>query len=88
MLYILKRFDEPVAMIDFAEDGGVKKFRINPENENLAPIHAQEDHQWLKKWWKRRSAPLEQGRIQQMLQQKGFTGTEEYLVRNLGLSSV
>lgn len=86
MLYVLKRKDEIITLIDFLEDGSVYKFHQNLVNPELAPLHAPQNHDWLKQWWKRRSVPISQGNIKSMLEKKGLLGPEDFLLKNLGLS--
>lgn len=86
MNYVLKRKDEIITIIDFADDGSVYKFHQQLINPELAPLHDVNNFDWLKQWWKRRSIPISQGNIRQMLENKGLLGPEDYLLRNLGLS--
>lgn len=86
MLYTLKRKDEIVTLADFLEDGSVYKFHQDMVHPEIAPLHDANDHNWLRRWWKRRSVPVSQGHIKDMLEKKGLLGSEDYLLRNLGLS--
>lgn len=86
MLYVLKRKDEIVTLVDFLEDGSVYKFHQDLVNPEIAPLHAPNNHDWLKQWWKRRSVPIDQGHIRSMLEKKGLLGPEDFLLKNLGLS--
>ncbi|MGN0338327.1 MAG: hypothetical protein ACI4EE_12615 [Lachnospiraceae bacterium] len=86
MLYVLKRRDDIVTVIDFLEDGTIYKFHQELVNPELAPLHDADNHDWLKQWWKRRAVPVGQGHIRQLLERKGLLGPEDYLLKNLGLS--
>ena len=86
MLYVLKRKDDIVTLIDFLEDGTIYKFHQELVNPELAPLHDAENHAWLKQWWKRRAVPVSQGHIRQLLERNGLLGPEDYLLKNLGLS--
>lgn len=86
MNYVLKRKDEIITIIDFADDGSVYKFHQKLVNPELAPLHDANNLNWLKQWWKRRSVPISQGNIRQMLEKKGLLGPEDFLLKNLGLS--
>ena len=86
MLYVLKRKDEIITLIDFLEDGSVHQFHQNLVNPEFAPLHNPDDYDWLKQWWKRRSVPINQGHIKSMLEKKGLLGPEDFLLKNLGLS--
>ena len=37
--YILKRRDEPIAIINFTEEGTIIDYKLVEENEFLAPLH-------------------------------------------------
>lgn len=84
--YLLKRFDEDIAIINLTEDGTILDYKLNSSNEALAPLHDFKSTDWLKKWWSRRAVPISQGHIKAMLERQGFATSEEYLVKNLGLS--
>ena len=71
MLYYLKRKNENIALIDFTPDGDIYEVREIINNE-LSPLHMQNDFNWLKRWWKRRSAPISQGNIRFLLEKKGL----------------
>lgn len=86
MNYVLKRKDDIITIIDFADDGSVYKFHRELVNPELAPLHDANNYDWLKQWWKRRSIPISQGNIRQMLERKGLLGPEDFLLKNLGLS--
>lgn len=86
MLYVLKRKDDIVTLIDFMEDGTIYKFHQKLVNPELAPLHDTGNHDWLKQWWQRRAVPISQGHIRQFLEKKGLLGPEDYLLKNLGLS--
>lgn len=86
MLYVLKRKDETITLIDFLEDGSVYRFHHDLIRPELAPLHDPGNQDWLKQWWRRRSVPLSQGGIKNMLEKKGLLGPEDFLLKNLGLS--
>ena len=88
MLYVLKRKDEIVTLIDFLEYGNIYRYNQELLNPELAPLHDKNNHNWLKDWWKRRAVPINQGHIREFLNEKGFSGNEEYLLDNLGLSLI
>ena len=50
MNYVLKRKDEIITIIDFAEDGTVYKFHKELVNPELAPLHDANKFDWLKHW--------------------------------------
>lgn len=86
MLYVLKRKDDIVTLIDFLEDGSIYKFHQELIHPELAPLHDSNNHDWLKGWWRRRSVPINQGHIREFLEKKDLIGPEDYLLKNLGLS--
>lgn len=65
--YILKRKDEPVAVINLTDEGSILDYKLVTKNKELAPLHAEGSNGWLKKWWKRRAVPIGQGHIKEML---------------------
>lgn len=86
MNYTLKRKDDIITIIDFTDDGSVYKFHQELVHPELAPLHDPNDFNWLRRWWQRRSVPISQGNIRQMLERKGLLGSEDFLFKNLGLS--
>lgn len=44
MLYVLKRKDEVITLLDFLEDGSVYQFHQDSVNPELAPLHNPDDH--------------------------------------------
>lgn len=84
--YLLKRFDEEIAVINLTEDGMILDYKLISSNEALAPLHDFKSTDWLKGWWSRRAVPISQGHIKALLERQGFATSEEYLVKNLGLS--
>lgn len=84
--YILKRRDEPIAIINLAEEGTIIDYKLVKENEVLAPLHDSKSTDWLKQWWSRRAVPISQGHIKAMLEKRGLASPGDYLVKNLGLS--
>lgn len=84
--YILKRRDEPIAIINFTEEGTIIDYKLLEENEFLAPLHDSKSTNWLKQWWSRRAVPISQGHIKAMLEKRGLVSSEDYLIKNLGLS--
>lgn len=82
MNYVLKRKDEIITVIDFADDGSVYKFHQKLINSELAPLHDDNNFSWLKQWWKRRAILITQGNIGQMLEKKGLLGPEDFLFKN------
>ena len=84
--YVLRRKDEPVAIINLTEDGSILNYKLDYKNIELAPLHTEGSTNWLKEWWKRRAVPIEQGHIKAMLEKRGLLSPEDFLVKNLGLS--
>lgn len=84
--YLLKRFDEDIALINLSEDGNILEYKLIEKNASLAPLHDPKSSDWLRTWWNRRAVPISQGHIKALLEKQGFSTSEEYLVKNLGLS--
>ena len=87
MNYYLMRKDEIVAPVVMNQDGKLAKYAKGEElNTRIAPIQFKILSNWLTEWWDKRQLPISQGRVDEMLRKKGLLGSEEYLLRNLGLS--
>lgn len=84
--FLLKRFDEDIAVLSLSEEGHILDYKIVKKNEALAPLHDPKSTDWLRSWWSRRAVPISQGHIKSLLEKMGFSCSEEYLVKNLGLS--
>lgn len=84
--FLLKRFDEDIAVLNLSEDGHILDYKLVEKNAALAPLHNPNDRDWLRGWWSRRAVPISQGHIKALLESRGFSCSEEYLVKNLGLS--
>ena len=86
MLYYLMRKNDLLTAVDIDNSGEMIRFEPVFKNPELAPLHDPNNQNWLKDWWKKRSIPVSQDGIRQILEQKGFSTPEEYLTHNLGLS--
>ena len=69
--YLLKRFDEDIAIINLTEDGVILNAKLNSANEALAPLHDPKSTDWLKKWWSRRAGAISQGQSKEMTEKEG-----------------
>ena len=78
--------DVPVIAVQFSDTGEMIRYNARLCNPEYAPLHDDRDTQFLVKWWKRRSVPLSQGHVARMLEEKGFSGPEDWLCQSLGLS--
>lgn len=85
-MYYLMHRDTPVCVISIdAASGAMLRVSSKKEQEFLPPGGCQ-DVQMLRKWWQRRAVPLNQGKIQWILERLGIASTQSLLTRNLGLS--
>ena len=85
--YYVMHKDIVTAIAEFTPDGNMLAYKANPKEEEHLPLYERKDpHSGLRKWWQQRSIPIDQGKIQEMLSKKGFTGPGQYLIKNLGLS--
>ncbi len=81
------RKDTALLILEINNNGGIEKFSKEGLDDPLLPLQYKADkNEWLKKWWSERAIPLGQGRVDQMLIEKGLLGPGDYLVKNLGLS--
>ena len=86
MLYILMHKDDPVVVVSIDQFGQMTDVNTKVYNPALLPLRHQSVPNGLVKWWKERAVPLSRHGIEQFMQERGFEGPEEYLVKNLGLS--
>lgn len=87
MQYWLMRKEEILTALDIGENGSILKTSQEVRHAELLPLACRGDRgAGLKRWWNERSIPLGQGRVKEMLEEKGLVEPSEYLLRNLGLS--
>lgn len=87
MQYLIMRKNDVITVADFDTDDGTMLWVSDViKNIELAPLHKKSYSTWLKDWWKERSIPIGQHKVEEMLQEKGLIGPEDYLLKNLGLS--
>ncbi len=84
--YYLMRKNETLTLTEFDESGVMTKYSPNLRNYDAAPLAYRTDNKWLKRWWQERSVPLTRDQIEVFLRSNGYSGPEEYLISNLGLS--
>ncbi len=85
------RKNEPVALVLIDPSGKMLEYSrsFHERQLEIAPLeHRDMESQgkWLTTWWSGRSIPLTRDQILTFLENAGYSGPEEYLVRNLGLS--
>lgn len=85
-LYYLKNKDISIALIEFSDDGQLINYDYNIFHPELTPIHDENNHDWLRQWWKRRTIPVNQKGINQILEKNGLIAPGAYIIQNLGLS--
>lgn len=84
--YYIMRKNDIITYTEMSEDGNMLSYSPNIRNIDLAPIQDRYQNDWLKRWWKERSVPVEQDNIRNYLRERGFSVPSEYLIKNLGLS--
>lgn len=85
-LYYLKNKDISIALIEFSDDGQIINYDHNFFHPELAPVHDENNHDWLQQWWKRRAVPVNQNGINRILERSGLVDSGMYIIKNLGLS--
>lgn len=80
------RKDDVITLCDFTEDGQMISYAKEFANPEMAPLEYRASKDYLKKWWSGRQAPIRQGNLEKMLDEKGIGGVSKYLLKNLGLS--
>jgi len=84
--FCLMHKDDPVCAITIDASSGVVLRVSKPVNPELLPLGGNIDAQKLRSWWQRRAVPVGQGKIMRILEKAGISSTQEYLVKNWGLS--
>lgn len=86
MEYFVMRKDEVITLCEINDKGIMVSFSRKYRNPKLAPLEfrAYPDH--IARWWNNRKIPVSQGKVQEMLKQKGLISPDEFLLKNLGLS--
>ena len=81
------RKDEVLLGLDIGENGYINRVTRETRHDELLPLAYRYERQTgIRRWWNERSVPIGQGRIKEMLEERGLVNSSEYLVRNLGLS--
>ena len=86
MEYFLMRKNEVVTLCSLTEDGQMISWAKHFRNPELAPLEHRASQDYLRHWWNNRKTPIRQGRLEQMLTEKGMADSAVFLIRNLGLS--
>lgn len=86
MEYLLMRKDEAVTICEITDNGTMIAYAENYRNPELAPLEYRASKDHIARWWKSRQIPIGQGRVEEMLRQRGLAAPGEFLIRNLGLS--
>ena len=87
--YFLMRKNDIVTIVRINSEGKMLAFAsdIGDSARQIAPIaYMAQPGEWLYKWWDDRSVPITRYQIKDFLRKAGYTGPEQYLVKNLGLS--
>lgn len=83
--YLMHKNDIVIAVTLDQVNGSIIKTSAEGNSE-LLPLGAKVSVNNLKKWWDRRAVPMSQGNMKRILQEAHISSTQEYLMRNLGLS--
>ena len=86
MQYYLMRKDTAFGVAEIDSAGEMLKNKIREDLADLAPLMNMSDPGWIRAWWQKRSIPLNQDGVTEMLRDNGYDGPAEYLTHNLGLS--
>lgn len=86
MEYYLMRKDEVLTLCDFTNNGQMIAYSERFREPELMPLGYRVYPDYLKRWWADRKIPLRQGRVEEMLKNKGMLDSSDYMLRNLGLS--
>ncbi|MEG0963284.1 MAG: hypothetical protein RSF88_10570 [Lachnospiraceae bacterium] len=86
--YFLMHKDEKVKSLVMEVETGTILKQSTTSNEELMPLGARKSAKDFRNWWERRAVPVSQGKIKELLEQKNISTTQEFLLRNLGLSLI
>ena len=86
MEYYLMRKDEVLTLCELTDDGQMIAYSERFREPELMPLGYRISPDYLKRWWSDRRIPLSQGRVEEMLRDKGMLDSSEYMLKNLGLS--
>ena len=86
MKYWLMRKNKRITALDFSDDGVLLRYSSEITDPELAPLEYRASKDHIARWWRARQIPLSQGRVEEMLRQRGLAAPGEFLIRNLGLS--
>ena len=86
MIFEIMRKDIHIASAEFDTIGNMGKFVKKEGYEDLLPLQERIMTDSLRQWWNKRAVPMSQGGVREMLKKADVNFTEEYLVKNLGLS--
>lgn len=86
MEYFLMRKDDVVTLCEISANGTMIAYSPNFRNPELAPLEYKSYKDHIIRWWNGRQIPIRQGRIEEMLRERGLAAPGAYLIRNLGLS--
>ena len=86
LMFSLMHRNNPVCAVTIDASSGVMLRVGKPINPELLPLGGNIDAEKLRLWWRHRAVPMGQGRIMRILERAGISSTQEYLVKNWGLS--
>jgi hypothetical protein len=84
--YILMHRNDEAAVVEFNLEDGYMLDVLEKKNQDLIPIRANISAADFRRWWQDRAVPRTQGSILHFLRKFDVHTTQEYLLRNLGLS--
>ena len=79
MIYEIMRKDIHIASVDFDLQGNMTKFVKKEGCEAFLPLQECIVTDSLRRWWEKRSVPMSQGGVREMLKKADADFSEEYL---------
>jgi hypothetical protein len=86
MFYELMRKNTIITSVVIDDNTGLITKRGKVLDKDQFPLQGRAHNYSLTEWWMDRAIPIKQGKIAQMLRQKGLPDSQAYMVKNLGLS--
>ncbi len=84
--YIFMHRNDEVAVLELNREDGYLLQVLEKKNEMLIPVRANKSTADFRRWWQDRAVPRTQGSVLDFLRKYDIPTTQEYLLRNLGLS--
>lgn len=86
MIYYLMHADTPLVVINIDAGGHLTDVGKDCPYPELLPFRHRNTKNGLSRWWDERAVPASRHGMADFFRTRGYTGPQDYLVKNLGLS--